>query len=550
MWLGLSMTVFAQGHWIVETPDLVKTRAMMEVASEEQVRDMAGLVLPASFSFFEQAEHEVKGGHELWTLSISAPGALAMSVYFDDFHLPSGAELYFRTPEGKFDETWEEGPVNVLENNVHRRWVNGDVPGDEVVMTYRAPIGLTEPAALHVSGIGYMARHVRFPSPWDAEVVRGGSEACQVNVNCPEGDSWECEKSSVVRLQITEGKFIFFCSGAMVNNTARDCRQLLLTSFHCASEVEDDEWAYLRVRFNYQGEACTSTISTLAPIRTGVYRLGDSNDVSFNGNINGSDFLLVEVEDAIPDSWNPFFAGWDATGFNGNEGVSIHHPSGDLKKISTFTNSLTSGSWSSTPGTHWRVSWSSTQTNWGVTEGGSSGSPIFDENHRILGTLTGGSSFCSNPTYPDFYGKMSYHWDGPNPTPTAEKLKALLDPAGTGEERMDGSFRSEGAGGVETCDVYNACEATSLEEIFASGLTVSPNPSSGQVSVRLPEGFALAQVQVFDALGRPLSTQQVSGSQRQLALDLGAWGSGMRYLTLTSQQGFSTTRKLVVNGAK
>ena len=145
---------------------------------------------------------------------------------------------------------------------------------------------------------------------------------------------------------------------------------------------------------------------------------------------------------------------------------------------------------------------------------------------------------------------MSYHWDGPNSTPTAEKLKALLDPAGTGEERMNGSFRSEGAGGVETCDVYNACEATSIGEIFASGLTVSPNPSSGQVSVHLPEGFALAQVQVFDALGRPLSSQQVAGSQRHLALDLEAWGSGMRYLTLTSQQGFSTTRKLVVNGAR
>ena len=52
MWLGLSMTVVAQGHWIVETPDLVKTQAMMEAASEEQGRDMAGLVLPASFSFF------------------------------------------------------------------------------------------------------------------------------------------------------------------------------------------------------------------------------------------------------------------------------------------------------------------------------------------------------------------------------------------------------------------------------------------------------------------------------------------------------------------
>ena len=37
----------------------------------------------------------------------------------------------------------------------------------------------------------------------------------------------------------------------MVNNTALDCRQLLLSSFHCVNDVDEDEWAFLQVRFKY-----------------------------------------------------------------------------------------------------------------------------------------------------------------------------------------------------------------------------------------------------------------------------------------------------------
>lgn len=551
--LALGMVVWsgsgAQAELVVNTPNLSEATAMMEDRTEKEGRDMVGIVLPVQADFFELADRAISGGLEVWTLKVRAEGAVGVNVYFETFHVPAGGELYFSTPESKFEETWVNGPVTSIENNDHGRWVSRDVPGDEVVMTYRAPVGLTEAVTLHISDVGYFARHMRYPEPWASAIERGGADECQVNVNCPEGDSWECEKSAVVRLQITQNGGVYFCSGSMVNNTALDCRQLLLSSFHCVNDVDEDEWAFLQVRFNYQGAECASTSSSFAPQRTGVIHLGDSNDIAGNGNISGSDFVLVEVEDNIPDSWNPFFAGWDATGFGGNEGVGIHHPSGDLKKISSFSNSL-SNSNAYAIGAHWRVTWSPTETNHGVTEGGSSGSPIFDENHRILGTLTGGASFCSSPYAPDYYGKMSYHWGGSNPTPASQKLNVLLDPSGTGEERLDGSYRNVAEDGTVTCDAFDACEATAVEEAFLSGLTVAPNPTTGRVDVHIPEGHVLMKVQVFDAMGRALEVREGAAVLGRLSLDLQAWGEGMRYLTLTSSEGWSTTRKVLVSGAK
>ena len=235
---------------------------------------MVGMVLPAQADFFELADRDVSDGHEVWTLTVRAEGAVGVNVYFDVFHVPAGAELYFSTPESKFEETWVNGPVTSIENNDHGRWVNRDVPGDEVVMTYRAPVGLTEAATLRISGVGYFAPSHALPqSHGPRPLSEVGAEACQVNVNCPEGDSWECDKSAVVRLQITQNGGVYFCSGSMVNNTALDCRQLLLSSFHCVNDVDEDEWAFLQVRFNYQG--CRVCLNVVHVCST-AYR-GDSS---------------------------------------------------------------------------------------------------------------------------------------------------------------------------------------------------------------------------------------------------------------------------------
>ena len=177
--------------------------------------------------------------------------------------------------------------------------------------------------------------------------------------------------------------------------------------------------------YNYERPECGEGNGLLNRRRTGVIRLADSDDIQGN-NFDGSDFLLVEVEDEIPSNWDVYYAGWDASGSGSGSGVGIHHPSGDVKKVSTYTQNTSSISLGAF-GSHWRVYWVETVTDHGVTEGGSSGSHLFNEEGLSIGTLSAGLSACSNggagagtgPNQPDYYGKMSYHWDD-NPNPADE----------------------------------------------------------------------------------------------------------------------------------
>jgi hypothetical protein len=93
--------------------------------------------------------------------------------------------------------------------------------------------------------------------------------------------------------------------------------------------------------------------------------------------------------------------------------TGIHHPSGDVQKISfgdisAYVICTPQGqgfncvSASTGSATFYQVAWRE-----GVTEGGSSGSAIWDDaGQYVRGQLYGGSSFCSSPTAPDYYGRF------------------------------------------------------------------------------------------------------------------------------------------------
>jgi PKD repeat protein len=86
---------------------------------------------------------------------------------------------------------------------------------------------------------------------------------------------------------------------------------------------------------------------------------------------------------------------------------------------------------------HWEVGWNETANGHGVTEGGSSGSPLLDSYGRIVGTLTGGLSSCNSPNEKDYFGMFPYHWAS-NGTTDDQQLKPWLDPDNTGVSYLDG----------------------------------------------------------------------------------------------------------------
>lgn len=543
---AMGMTVWAQveGVYHVALPGLAQAWKQAEWHEANTGKHMQGVIVEAPLDFFAHAQVSATAeGDRRWVLQLEMEGAPATCVYFEDFHMPVGASLRFETPEGAFPEIFREGPIDFRENNDHGKWVSGEIPGGQVRLIYEQPAGVVGRPRLHIRGMGCFFRDVHFPEPFTGVLPQDrGSDACQVDVNCPEGAGWECQRDAVVRLRISMGGSIFLCSGVMVNNTARDCRQLLLSSFHCADDMSETDWALMKVRYNYEYLECGGIQSINSHDRTGVFFLTSSDDMN-NGNISGSDFLLMEVEDEILDSWNPYLAGWDANGTPSPNGVGIHHPSGDRKKISTYTNQTVSSS-AYAPGAHWRVTWAATETNHGVTEGGSSGSPLFNNVARVIGTLTGGSSLCTAPTAPDYYGKFSYHWNGNNPIPTSMKLFNFLDPAGTGEKIMDGSRIVDGV----ACEGSSGCDIVGVEQeqLTTWGWSMHPNPARDVFRLQLPAGLEAVEVRLYDAMGRWV--RNWTGLACASGLAVGDLAPGTYLVTIETTSGVTATQRLQVAG--
>ncbi len=304
--------------------------------------------------------------------------------------------------------------------------------GEACTIEYYEPANVRGEGSILISYLGHAYRNVYPPNAVDN--LRGGSDPCEVDINCSEGNSWQDEKHGVLGMSIATNFGSSWCTASLVNNTSLDCKNYILTAMHCTESSNANNFGQYVFYFNYEISGCGSGSTTTNQSVTGCILRADSDD---NGGGSGSDFSLLEHMGTIPSAYTPYYSGWNAQNSGSTSGVGIHHPSGDRKKISTYTSQLTTAGWG-TSNTHWRVYWSGTANGHGVTEGGSSGSPLFDNQGRIVGTLTGGGSYCSqvpNPS-PDAYGKMSYHWQS-NP---GDDLKDWLDPGNTGQLTLTGTY--------------------------------------------------------------------------------------------------------------
>lgn len=433
-----------------EAPTTVLTAPDREaLANEDALRDKQGLLYRIGVASFVNITTENSGwwttlenGDRQWQLIIKSEGAEALSFLFEKFILFGGSKLEIRDMNG---------------NLVHKPMTSEDVQehfmqhaalcfGDELVLTLTEPKNTT-PSQIYMDRVMYNYRSTGNPNA--AKINE--SEACEVNVNCtPVGDSWQDEKRGVARILVVEGANQGWCTGSLINNTAQDCKPYFLTALHCgvsSTTANMNQWKFY---FRYESPNCNnpSTAGTLDDnVITGCLRIADSGD---GGGDSGSDFLLVQLGTANNTStivtqlkstnFNAYWNGWNANNTATSGGTGIHHPAGDIKKISTATGSTATAGWNGNGlQSHWRVTWTANSNGHGVTEGGSSGSPYFNNSQGyIVGTLTGGSSFCNAQSSPDFYGKMSYHWTS-NGTASNRQLKPWLDPTNSGALVLAGS---------------------------------------------------------------------------------------------------------------
>lgn len=410
-------------------------------------------ILPVNYNLTEAGEWlTLDNGQEICQLKIKAEGAIALMLYYSRFILPEGAHLFIYNS----DKTQVLGAYTQATNPKNREFATEFVAGDDLVLEY-VPAESGEAPEIIIEGIGYGYNHLYVTR--SETTTKSASGTCQVNINCEEGANWQNEKKGVCHMTQRIGNSAFICSGSLINNTAGDFKPYILSTFHCsqdgdavATASELNQWTF---QFNMELEGCSnSSLSTVSRTMVGCQR------IAFTTLNAGSDGLLLLLNQNVPNDYNVYYNGWDRRENAPNSGVSIHHPQGDPKKISTYNKTATSSTFNDGKGTigtknaFWNVNFIATANGHSITEGGSSGSPLFNENKLVVGSLTGGNSSCAEPDGSNLYGKLSYHW---NQYPTdSTRMDIYLDPVGKGSaETLAGTY-----GGTSLSDVPGNLQAT------------------------------------------------------------------------------------------
>ena len=386
----------------------------------------------------------LENGDKIWRLGVYSPGALTINLTFDNYKLPKGASLFIYTP----DKSEIIGAFTDFNNQEDKNFGTTLLKGDAVIIEYYEPKSVEFSGELNLWRITHGYRNA-----FDyAEKSLGSSGSCNVNVACPQALGWENEIRSVCML-VSGGSG--FCTGALINNTTNDGTPYVLTANHCGTNPTS--WVFW---FNWQSATCTN------PGTSPAYN--SISGATLKATNAASDFCLVQMNQVPPSNYNLYYSGWNRTTDLDIPGTiwGIHHPAGDIKKISWSTLGVATTTYlqTSSPGdnSHWKItSWSDGTT----TEGGSSGSPLFDPNHLIIGQLHGGYAACGN-TSSDWYGRLGISWDGGGTTAT--RLSDWLDPTGTSPLTWDGYDPNNPGVSVDarpigiTSPIANYCSADSI----------------------------------------------------------------------------------------
>lgn len=382
-------------------------------------------------------------GTNVWRLVIESKNAVALGLYFqEEVKLPIGSKLFAYNANHR-------QIAGAYTSNTPSFEAMEMIQGEKLFLEYSAPGNVLDLPVFSIKEVVYFYRGVQDHTDQfkDAKEQTTKAESCQVDVACSEGTNWQNQIKAVVHYSFSDSQGTYVCSGATINNTSQNCTPYLLTAWHCGERTAGSSISSWVFYWRYQKTTCSTGAANASDPNPGSYTMTGGTVKASSGNgtmtptssqVAGSDFYLVQLSSSIPSTYQPFLAGWDRTNTAATSGVGIHHPAGSAKKISTYTSSLASSTYNGgSANAHWRVIWAATTNGHGVTEGGSSGSPIFNQNGRIVGQLSGGSSYCNTPTQPDLYGKIYYDWDQNGSTSTAQ-LKAWLDPTNTGATTLDG----------------------------------------------------------------------------------------------------------------
>ncbi len=352
---------------------------------------------------------------------IYSEGAKSLNLGFEQFLLPEGSQFFIYS---HMEKEWI-GPFEKEKREVLEYWTP-IIAGDRLTLKVTVPTELRDQLNVELSSVNH--DFVGF----------GGavSGSCNLDVVCGAADGYpevDLYRDIIRSVGVYTINGTWFCSGALINTADQSCRPYFLTANHCLNSNAAANGVV--IYWNFENSYCRPPGS--ADSGSG----GDGPLDQFNSGTDliasnaTSDFTLLEVSGDIDADVNAFLAGWNRERKAPPAAIAIHHPSTDEKRISFEFDPLAISDYLSTNVNNnehylWVDDW-----DVGTTEPGSSGSPLFDEDKRIIGQLSGGFAACGNEDS-DWYGFMASNFSlETNPN---NGIGSHLDPNQSGVIVVDG----------------------------------------------------------------------------------------------------------------
>jgi len=443
---------------------------------------------------------ELENGNMVWRLRILSTDAKSLNLGFTKYFMPTGGTLVLYSA----DMERVMGPFTPADNEEHEQLWTPVLNGDHLVVEVQLPVTAKNDLQLELKSVNH--DYLGFGNP---SALLSGS--CNLDVICGEEDGWgivDGYRDIIQSVAVIGQNGGTFCTGFLVNSVREDCAPLFMTANHCGVNNANAA-ASLVAYWNFQNSTCREPGSG-ASGGNGDGQLNDFNTGAIHlASYAPSDVTILELDDPVSETANAFYAGWDATETIPESCIGIHHPSTDEKRISFENDPLLEGIGlsqnTSDDGDHLIV------PDWdiGTTEPGSSGSPIYNAEKRVVGQLHGGGAACGNDLY-DTYGWFYTSWEGGG-TPST-RLKDWLDPDNTGILVIDGRAEMQCNFFVDaTPSIQDLCQPTELTyEIEVSAtfetevtldITNLPEGATGTFSVNPVEPGATSTLTVTGLTG-------------------------------------------------
>lgn len=470
---------------------------------EDEINDK-NLSIPYRFGYKFEVDYNLQNsgtwetlpnGDRIWRIRFLSNGAKSLNFILEDFFIPFGANLFLYNN----DKSDLLGAYNSIQNNKNKTLGTWLVKGEDITLEYFEPASQVGKGSFTVRNVthGYRSGNLN------------ASNDCNFDVNCSIGSDADPLKDVVkksVGLVLVNGAAM--CSGALINNTANDKKPYFLTADHCYSDPAT--WAF---KFNWisTNTVCGTTEDSIS--NTDHHTISGA---TLKARREFTDFCLVEINAAIPEEWETVWAGWDRTASFSPFVFGIHHPRGDIMKVSRDSTPIL-----------WSDTWNVEDWEIGNTESGSSGSPLLNSDGRIIGQLCCGHGFCDGTTYQggyNRYGRFDVSWNGGG-TPTTQ-LKDWLDPINSGLTVLD----------------HFPINNMNTSENSLNQIKVYPNPSKDIFIIDLQNSNTETDYELISVNGSLIAKGKFKTKINRI--DLSSKPNGIYILKLTNDKATIKTIKL------